>query len=408
MQAMQMRNAARTMFVFLCLLSGGPAAAGVICFGDRTVDTEFANSDVVATARIVDEKKIESRDGSTLRYTLDVAERFKGETASRIRLESENIVGEFFGDVGKTYLLFLKRQGKVYVVSLCSNSDEVGSSAAILAELRAPKPTRVEHWHIPGVSSTQWESHPAIDPLTGDVWFVRSDTDFSGWRLFVSRCKDGAWSSPEPAPIAGDGLEADPWFTPDGKTLWFISSRATGELKSSALDIWTAHRKDDGTWFPPERLPAPVNSDQAEWFPRPASDGWLYFGSRRAGGSGKDDIWRARKEAPDAWVVENVAGEDINTAGSEYEFLPDATGNAGVLATDTGLYRMEKRYDRWQRTVRMAADVNANPSVIGPMFSPSGNTLVFSRDDGDGQSGELFVAHLGEDTAWPPHCAAWR
>ncbi|WP_281292441.1 hypothetical protein [Terriglobus albidus] len=36
--------------------------------------------------------------------------------------------------------------------------------------------------------------------------------------------------------------------------------------------------------------------------PPPASDGWLYFGSRRPGGLGKDDIWRARQTSNGTWL----------------------------------------------------------------------------------------------------------
>src|SRR3546814_5669744 len=99
----------------------------------------------------------------------------------------------------------------------------------------------------------------------------------------------------DPLPIS------DPRFSTDGASLHFISSRATGSRDSAGLDIWRASRDAQGRWQAPTRLPEPVNSAQAEWFPRPAADGWLYFGSRRPGGLGKDDIWRARRTTTGAW-----------------------------------------------------------------------------------------------------------
>ena len=39
-----------------------------------------------------------------------------------------------------------------------------------------------------GVSSPKFESHPAFDPWTGDLYFVRSKPDFTGWRILTSRC----------------------------------------------------------------------------------------------------------------------------------------------------------------------------------------------------------------------------
>jgi hypothetical protein len=265
----------------------------------------------------------------------------------------------------------------------------------------APK---VEHWDLPGISSPMWESHPAIDPLTGDLWFVRSDKKFSGWRILVSHCDKGRWSDPRPSPFARAGLEADPYFMPDGRTLYFISTRATGAGTSGALDIWRVSRDGKNAWGVPERLPPPVNSGEAEWFPRPAPDGWLYFGSRRSGGLGKDDIWRARQVAEGKWAVEN-AGPGLNSAGAEYEFQPAPDGKWGVLATDTGLYRVEKGKSGWERREKFGPEINADSSGIGPMIAPYGRMFVFSRDAGGERSGELFAVHLDGAAKWPPVCA---
>lgn len=270
--------------------------------------------------------------------------------------------------------------------------------------LGAASPTvTVERWKVPAIDSPMWESHPAIDPLTGDLWFVRGNKDFSGWRIKVSRCVGGKWSAPADSPIAAPGLEADPWFTPDGKTLYYISTRATGEMKSAAFDIWVAHRDTNGTWAKPERLPAPVNSDAAEWYPRLAPDGWLYFGSRRNEGLGKDDIWRAR-QVDGKWTLEN-AGPGLNTAAAEYEFLPSADGKWGVIATDSGIFHVSHGPSGWKRDYRYGPEINANTTEIGALLSPSGQSMVFSRDIGEPDSGVLFVAHLSGHEIWPTECA---
>lgn len=285
-----------------------------------------------------------------------------------------------------------------------------GSWAVLIAigivsgALAGEKP-RVARWSLPGVASPMWESHPAIDPKTGDLWFVRSDKTFSGWRIFTTRCEAGQWSSPQPMPIAGDGLEADPWFSGDGNTLWFISTRATGAKESAALDIWRARRDDKGAWSAPERLPAPVNSNAAEWFPRPASDGWMYFGSRRAGGLGKDDIWRAKQTSQGEWIVEN-AGPGLNTANAEYEFQPAPGGTWGILATDAGLYRVVRTSKGWRRDEKFGPEININATEIGPLIARDGRSFMFSRDAGDDASGELFIATFGAQEHWPPTCTA--
>ncbi|QEE28213.1 hypothetical protein FTW19_09515 [Terriglobus albidus] len=207
------------------------------------------------------------------------------------------------------------------------------------------------------------------------LWFVRSKPDFSGWRILVSRCVDHHLQPPTESPIAAPGLEADPHFTPDGRTLYFISSRSTG----AGLDIWTAIRSTVGTWQTPVKLPEPVNSNEAEWFPRPpltagstsapvvleasakttsgaparppTEPGWSHFPCRCS--PEHSHLWafsvmktplhapsgipRNRENAP-----EN-ADPGLNTADAEYEFLPASNNQWGLLATDKGIFIREFR-----------------------------------------------------------------
>ncbi|MEO7756349.1 MAG: hypothetical protein ABIS07_07205, partial [Dokdonella sp.] len=264
---------------------------------------------------------------------------------------------------------------------------------------------RVESWVPKGISSPQFESHGAFDPVSRDFYFVRSSPTFEGWRILSSHCAARGWSEPKPVAFAGDGVEADPWFTADGNTLYFISTRSTDGIKRKDLDIWRVDRATNGAWKTPQRLPAPVNSNGSEWFPRPAKDGWLYFGSDRPGGFGKTDIWRARAGSDGVWVAEN-AGPAINSAGDEYEPLPSPDGTRMIMMADGGLWEMKHAGDAWSPRRQLPAPVNVNGSEIGAHFSPSGRSLLFSRDLKGVLSGEFFVWHIEGDEAWPPACPA--
>jgi len=187
--------------------------------------------------------------------------------------------------------------------------------------------TDVRPWKPAGVSSPMFESHAAFDPRTGDLYFVRSSPQFSGWRILTSRCTGTGWSAPTPPAFAVDAEEADPYFTPDGKSLYFISNRRVD-------------RDEAGAWGAPSRLPEPVNSTGAEWFPRPTADGWLYFGSDCPGGLGKNDIWRARRAAAGHWTAENL-GPAVNTSDDEYEPLPSPDGIRMVVEGNGGYLRDE-------------------------------------------------------------------
>lgn len=277
----------------------------------------------------------------------------------------------------------------------------LGMFFAVSLVARAGSPT-VEHWSPRGIASSQFESHAAFDPKNGDLYWVESDPSFSGWHLRTAHCTTGGWSAPAAPAFAAEGLEADPWFARDGDTLFFISNRATDGIARKDLDIFRVHRDAGGEWQQPERLPEPVNSSGNEWFPRVARDGWMYFGSARPGGFGKNDIWRARLQGG-RWEVEN-AGAAINTAGEEYEAEISPDGRRLILSTADKMFESTFTHGHWGPRRLLGPEINMNGSEIGAKFSPSGKTLLFSRDAKGGESGEFFVWRLRGREAWPPPC----
>lgn len=277
---------------------------------------------------------------------------------------------------------------------------------AILLTLMAAAPPDAVRWDVPNVSSDQFEAYATLDPWAPRdrpvLWYVRSKPDFSGWRIMVSRCGPDGWSRPEDAPIAGDGVEADPVFTDGGRSLWFISTRTTDGVKRDDLDIWRVSRDASGKWGTPERLPAPINSTAKEWFPQLTRDGWLYFGSGRPGGFGKTDIWRGRQDRAGKWTVEN-AGPAINSAGNEFEALITPDGQRMLLQAGDVYYESRRGPRGWLPRVKLGPEVNATGTEVGATLSPSGRAWLFGRDAKDGRSGEFYRIGPAEP-GWPASC----
>jgi Tol biopolymer transport system component len=250
-----------------------------------------------------------------------------------------------------------------------------------------------------------------LDPATSTLYFVRSNPSFSGWRIMSSRCRGGRWSEPSPVGFAGDGVEADPFITRDGLSLYFISTRSENGVRQRELDIWRVdRRRRSDPWGSPQRLPEPINSPGAEWFPRPAVDGWLYFGSNRPGGRGGTDIYRARREQG-AWRVENL-GEAVNGPGDEYEAEISPDGRQMLLMADGDLFLLTRNGEGWTGRRKLDAQVNTSALEVGPTFAPDGRSFLFARDMGaagpsGGASGELMLASMaaGGMRAWRPPCA---
>src|SRR5262249_58190426 len=97
--------------------------------------------------------------------------------------------------------------------------------------------------------------------------------------ILVSRLRDGAWTKPEIAPFSGRYSDIDPTLSPDGKQLFFASTRPTeGTEPRKDFDLWVVERQGTG-WGEPRNLGAPVNSSGSESTTSVTADGTLYFAS---------------------------------------------------------------------------------------------------------------------------------
>jgi hypothetical protein len=257
-------------------------------------------------------------------------------------------------------------------------------------------------WTPTALQSDQYEATPTFTPDGREMYFMQSDPRFERYRLMQSRCENGAWSKPAPAPFAAPNVqEGDPGVTPDGKRLYFISARH--DPRGEDFDIWYVERTSAGAWGEPQRLPEPVNSPSSELLPRADRDGRLYFGSDRAGSFGKGDIYVATQSIDGKWTVGNV-GPPVSTSADEYEAEISQDGRTLIAVVDRGdrshLYRFERVDARWVERDRIPAYPNV--FQVGPLLSPAADRLLFAQADGV-RSGELFVLDLmpQPDLRWP-------
>lgn len=110
-----------------------------------------------------------------------------------------------------------------------------------------------------------------------------------------------------------------PIETPDARSLMFASGRAGG---LGEIDIWTVDRENlDAPWGPPKNLPAPINSEAADFCPSPTGR-TLFFVSTRvhAGACGGADIYMSRQSPAGDWsepIHLPCTPEGPNTAATE-------------------------------------------------------------------------------------------
>lgn len=143
----------------------------------------------------------------------------------------------------------------------------------------------------PGIVNTGLYTRDlAMTPEGDEIFFGVSTGGFHYATIAHTRLVNGRWTPPEIAPFCRDPrfMDAEPFITPDGSRLLFLSNRPRPgqQAEEANEDIWAVDRTDEG-WGEPYNLGPPVCSDAEEYFPSVTRDGTLYFtrSSRELGGS---------------------------------------------------------------------------------------------------------------------------
>jgi hypothetical protein len=128
-----------------------------------------------------------------------------------------------------------------------------------------------------------------------------------------------------------------------------------------------------------------VNSEEDDYYPTLADDGTLYLSSRRQGGLGESDIYRAPLVGNRLRMPENL-GPPINTRFTEFD--PYVSPDQGFLMFssqrpgghgDSDLYISFRAPDgSWMPPRNMGPGVNSESSDFTPMLSPDGRFLFLT------------------------------
>lgn len=229
------------------------------------------------------------------------------------------------------------------------------------------------------ISTGDYETHPAFSPSGDTLYFLKGLPDANFFSICVSYRKNGKWSKPQVLPFSGRWLDADPFVTRDGKTLYFVSNRPVkeGDGVKADWDIWKVSISA-GNWGVPAHLDSPVNSSSSEYFPTLADNGNLYFGSGRPGGKGRSDLYVCRWVNGHYGEPENL-GDSINTGDNEYEpyISPDerflifmATRPNGLANAD--FYISFRVNGVWSKARRLLAPVNSDATEWGGKMGRDG------------------------------------
>ncbi len=254
------------------------------------------------------------------------------------------------------------------------------------ATLIGPPDIKPELWGEGLISTPLDELNTVFSPDGTELYWSISMPDQTGVIVF-SRLVNERWSDPAVAPFSGHYIDWDPFFTPDGRKIFFVSNRpksGSEPRNPQDYDIWFTTRTASG-WSEPENLGAPVNTNRAEFYPSIAADGTLYFSSGREGGQGSLDIYRSRLVDGRYAEPENL-GPEVNARTPEIDnyIAPDqsylifnSTGRADDLGRGD-LYISYNRDGHWTPAQHLPAGINSPAREYCPIGSPDGKWLYFT------------------------------
>lgn len=152
--------------------------------------------------------------------------------------------------------------------------------------------------------------------------------------IYLTRKKLGNWSEIENLgePVNTSSWEAQPSISADGKTLYFVSTRAGG---IGGKDIWFSMLKSDNKWSQPVNLGNKINSKGDEQSPFIHPDNkTLYFSSEGRIGMGGYDIYKVSKNEDGTWSDPENLGYPINSIYDEVGLIVNARGNKAMFSSD--------------------------------------------------------------------------
>ncbi len=239
-----------------------------------------------------------------------------------------------------------------------------------------------------GVISTGHEFGITFSPDGKEAYFSRREQGAKATHVFRSDFRDGKWQTAKPVEFSGETWsDLDPFVSPDGKRIFFISTRTVPGAAADAkpnMDIWYTERIGQ-TWGEPKHV-ASVNSDFKEGTPVITRDGTMYFFSDREAPGKINNIYVSKYvngeyQSPSKLSAAINSGASdtspfISPDGKTLLFYSQRSGGEG----QADLYVSFWRKRNWQTPINLGKKVNTASFEYNPVPSRDGKTLYFGRD----------------------------
>ena len=233
----------------------------------------------------------------------------------------------------------------------------------------------------PDIISTGHHEHSSviISPDYSSAFYSLADN--SQHIILELKNKNGKWSEPAVASFSGIYSDDNPFFSGDGKRLYFLSRRPV-PIEDENIDwsVWYVE-KSNGNWS--DAKFDSVLTKMNILSPSMAKNGNLYFCSKERGGEGSYDLFLSKYENKKYSEPENL-GIKINTKFMEAWMYIDPDEKYILFTAigrpeGNGIYVSFKDENNKWKEAKFISEINKNGDERFVQVSPNKEHLFFNR-----------------------------
>jgi len=223
-----------------------------------------------------------------------------------------------------------------------------------------------------GISSPNDESTPSFT-ADGSTLYLCNNL-----KICVSKWVGGKWTAPQVVSFSGQFKDWDPFLSPDGKRLIFVSNRPVPGAPAGQKNnhLWYVDVLANGAWSEARHLGEPVNvNGVVAYAPCLTNKGTVAFCSRnRDGNKGMGGYWAK-------WQGDHYEKpRQLKLNGDSDIFDPYISPDERYLLFASGgsLYISYRTGDDWTQGTKLGPQVNDGTDNGSPYVSPDGKMLYYS------------------------------
>ncbi|MDO5663983.1 MAG: OmpA family protein [Bacteroidia bacterium] len=249
----------------------------------------------------------------------------------------------FNSNRGEFSPMFAQDDAVLYITS--SREDACGDSLSDITGMKnndifiVTKNDKGE-WQKPAILESEIntrfdEGTPSISADGSYLFYTFSPVDYNRattTKIYYSQRGSGSWNAGQELTISMRdtlSLFAHPSVSPSGDYLYFVSDMPGGY---GGKDIWRAGMDGNMVLFT-ENLGSEINTAGDEVFPYIKNDSTLYFSSDGHAGMGGLDLFEARLQKNNRWMVTNM-GFPVNSSMDDFGITFEKNGKRGFLSSN--------------------------------------------------------------------------